>query len=806
MFSARPARAERAGGGLGRIGLDRVGRSRAVSSADATQGVPATMASRDARDLESGFVESGVGPSEASDWSDVRWRDTPGSYGSVSDRGSSEGSPRFEAGSGELDRDAKPPRESTLAWLWRVGEPVVFWTACTAVAAFSMYSMVRMTSSPGYPSSPPQGHDGRSVQVGTIANSSQAIAAYRGCEATSGGATLRNDVGTRRFPDFLLAGAAGAPADALAAFLEAKQVACAGKLEESLREDVRRKAHERRKAEEESGVTYVETEKFSPAAKNSIPSSRAEEDSFPTGVVTRGGETGEGEGELFANRDVLVSSPSSLGWRPSTRWPSDDDGERFFADARWRRQPAPLEAQKAYLDAHFHRCGEDGSPFLSVPRFQNTRDLLYTGWAPLRMCETMGGDDARVVAILANPIDHAASVFAETLLPHRDDVARWATLLNDADAVAEVGRRDDESKNATKTKTMPHVSYSRAGFEVALDVDLHIAETCGSDGLLLGTMDASFKTKRACCAAAAAEKGFAAWPGCPGGCSNPGLSDDERASCDARGELGFSPVRAGAWVDHLRRMYERVPAQNVMVVTADQAKQSGLPTLAVAVVGWRLLGLPLVDPVSVSIDLQRARARAAAAAAAAARVGEEDRRDESETAKDVSTLGGDGEEKKRRDAYQDALLAIFGENDAFGADADFFSATSALGATYDENVGVFDANENENVDGTRLDRYVAALPSAFLETCDDGVATSSSTREKLARYHGEKVVALNALLGNGDIRWWDEETLVSVAATQEAVFLETKPGPYGTGRDPSAATGMTAFSSLVRRAPDASRV
>jgi hypothetical protein len=116
-----------------------------------------------------------------------------------------------------------------LAWLWRVGEPVVFWTACTAVAAFSMYSMVRMTSSPGYPSSPPQGHDGRSVQVGTIANSSQAVGAYRGCEATSGGATLRNDVGTRRFPDFSAGGRGGrAPADALAAFLEAKQVAVRG--------------------------------------------------------------------------------------------------------------------------------------------------------------------------------------------------------------------------------------------------------------------------------------------------------------------------------------------------------------------------------------------------------------------------------------------------------------------------------------------------------------------------------------------------------------------------------------------------
>ena len=49
------------------------------------------MASRDARDLESGVVASGVGPSDASDWSDVRWPDTPGSYGSASSRGSSRG-------------------------------------------------------------------------------------------------------------------------------------------------------------------------------------------------------------------------------------------------------------------------------------------------------------------------------------------------------------------------------------------------------------------------------------------------------------------------------------------------------------------------------------------------------------------------------------------------------------------------------------------------------------------------------------------------------------------------------------------
>ena len=730
--------------------------------ADATPVVPATMASRDARDLESGVVESGVGPSDAFGWSDERRRDAPGSYGSVSDRGSSEGSPRGEAAFEDVD--AKPPRESTSAWLWRVGEPVVFWTACTAVAAFSMYSMVRMTSSPGYPSAPPQGHDGRSVQVGTIANSSEAVGAYRGCEATVGGATLRNDVGTRRFPDFLLTGAAGARADALAAFLETKQVACAGKLEASLRH-----------TDLDPGADIEET------------------DGFPTGVVTRAdGDAGASSARKAADDAsyaVDSSTHATLGWHPSKRWPSDDDGERFFVDSRWRRQPPPLDAQREYLDAHFHRCGEDPA-FLSVPRFQLTRDLLYTGWAPLRMCEAMGGDDARVVALLANPIDHAASVFAETLLEHRDAVERWATPANETET---------NSKKQTKTTRAPRVAYSRRGFEAAVDVDLHIALKCGSDGLLLGTMDENFEAKRRCCVAAAAEKGFAAWPGCPGGCSDAGLSEDERAACDERGELGFSPVRAGAWVDHLRRMYERVPAQNVMVVTADQAKRSGLPTLAVAVVGWRLLGLPLVDPASVSVDLRGARARAAAAAAA--RVGEGPNHD-------TGSLGGwdragrtGASERSRssREAYEDALLAVFGGADRVSADG-----APRLGRG---RVAPMDAPE-EPATAARDDSddlYAAALPEAFLDACDDGVAISRATRERLASYHAAKVAELNALLGNGRVAWWDDETLDSVAATQEAAFLETRPGPYGTGKEgltggveESAATGMTPLASLVR--------
>ena len=760
---------QRAGGGPGRTVKAGWHLSRAVSTADANSGVSATMVSRNARDLESGVVESGVGPSDASVWSDGWRRDTPGSYGSVSDPGSSEGSPRGGAAFGDEDRHresrgprhAKPPRESTSAWLWRVGEPVVFWTACTAVAAFSMYSMVRMTSSPGYPSAPPQGHDDRSVQVGTIANSSEAVGAYRGCEATSGGATLRNDKGTRRFPDFLLAGAAGAPADALAAFLEAKQVACAGKLEASLR-------NSSSAAHATGGFVSNDASLTSSDASSRLAASRLAAASASDDDASR----------------ALASS--TLGWHPSRRWPSDDDGERFFVDPRWRRQPPPLDAQREYLDAHFHRCGEDPA-FLSVPRFQLTRDLLYTGWAPLRMCEAMGGDDARVVAILTNPIDHAASVFAETLLEHRGAVARWATA------------RAEETGGGGAAGRVARVEYSGRGFETAVDVDLHVARACGSDGLLLGTMDDAFEAKRRCCASAALEKGFAAWPGCPGGCSDAGLSEDERAACDERGELGFSPVRAGAWVDHLRRMYERVPAQNVMVVTADQAKRSGLPTLAVAVVGWRLLGLPLVDPASVSVDLRGARARAAAAAAA--RVGEGPNHD-------TGSLGGwdragrtGASERSRssREAYEDALLAVFGGADRVSADG-----APRLGRG---RVAPMDAPE-EPATAARDDSddlYAAALPEAFLDACDDGVAISRATRERLASYHAAKVAELNALLGNGRVAWWDDETLDSVAATQEAAFLETRPGPYGTGKEgltggveESAATGMTPLASLVR--------
>ena len=67
-------------------------------------------------------------------------------------------------------------------------------------------------------------------------------------------------------------------------------------------------------------------------------------------------------------------------------------------------------------------------------------------------------------------------------------------------------------------------------------------------------------------------------------------------------------------MNQLKRFYEYVPPQNVLVVTADQAFSSGMATLAVVLIEWRMLGLPLVDPVSVTSDLMFAAAAASTGA------------------------------------------------------------------------------------------------------------------------------------------------------------------------------------------------
>ena len=119
------------------------------------------------------------------------------------------------------------PEESAVARCFRVSEPIIFWTACTLIAAFSCISMIRITRSPHFPASLPEGRDGRTVQVGYVANSTEALESYEGCRVTRGGSKLRNDMGVRRFPDFIVAGARGAPLDDLHRLLSEKNVACA---------------------------------------------------------------------------------------------------------------------------------------------------------------------------------------------------------------------------------------------------------------------------------------------------------------------------------------------------------------------------------------------------------------------------------------------------------------------------------------------------------------------------------------------------------------------------------------------------
>ena len=89
-----------------------------------------------------------------------------------------------------------------------------------AIAAFSCISIVRITRSPHFPASLPEGRDGRSIQVGYIANSTEAVNAFKGCRQGAGGDVLRSDMGRDRFPDFIVAGSRGAPTRELHALLD----------------------------------------------------------------------------------------------------------------------------------------------------------------------------------------------------------------------------------------------------------------------------------------------------------------------------------------------------------------------------------------------------------------------------------------------------------------------------------------------------------------------------------------------------------------------------------------------------------
>jgi hypothetical protein len=271
-------------------------------------------------------------------------------------------------------------KESTMAWFFRASEPIVFWAACTLIAAFSCISIVRITRSPHFPASLPEGRDGRSIQVGYIANSTEAVNAFKGCVTGRGGDVLRSDMGRDRFPDFIVAGSRGAPQEELHSLLDEKNVACAAQS------------------------------------------------------------------------------------------PFDD----FFSDPKWRTPGAiPLKDQKAYVKDNYARCSREDK-YLGAPRFQTNEDLLYAGWAPRRMCETMGPDESRALLLLSNPVEHALTVFAGTLENTPERVFNgWirrseAALMADQSAGEESnnlpnGVSSNAKKASSKTAHAPSESTATTG-------------------------------------------------------------------------------------------------------------------------------------------------------------------------------------------------------------------------------------------------------------------------------------------------------------------------------------------------------
>ena len=797
------------------------------------------------------------------------------------------------------------PEESAVARCFRVSEPIIFWTACTLIAAFSCISMIRITRSPHFPASLPEGRDGRTVQVGYVANSTEALESYEGCRVTRGGSKLRNDMGVRRFPDFIVAGARGAPLDDLHRLLSEKNVACAAT--------------------------------------------------------------------------------------------DEDDG--FFHDPRWRRDPIPLEDQTEYLKRDYDQCGKE-ERWLGVPRFQTSRDAIYHGWAPDRMCEAMGGDETRVVLVLPDPVDHALAVFSQKLEPHKDTFHRWIERAEDSsravhasatttkkaaaaakeeeeeagsrsaeeagsraaassaaasaaassdskrtssgesssssegsssasspsstsarvgagagiqfrgddydfggdgnasdsdepsddsgeasdsdDAVSSLGRlvgRARTGSEATRAGSSasssgaPAIPFTPAGFEIVARLDLAIATACGSE-FLLPAHDAesrrAFLELKTCCAAVAKKHGYARWPGCGECASSLGGDTDEPTGefkkCERDGELAFSPVRAGVYRNHLARFYRRVKPANVMVVTADQAWESGMATLAMAVVEWRLLGLPLVDPVSVTTDLMMAQSRASAGArvtAAAKAFATEAAEARAMLAGGKGVRGGDavagiGKMPGRRgagagekaDAPNDggggfasvAALRRRGRDSSGRAagivawarrfvreiagralgtvGADGFAAWGWTGSDRRESGFPTPPTRVREAAEKQRDAALAARAAAALSSSSSGGKKSSSSdedpdavagmglasgggapsgavsgfgnplplgfdeldsvsddlRRELRAFYDPSVDALNALIGNGEIRWWNAEG-EAVKALQEETLLKVMPPP-----------------------------
>lgn len=587
----------------------------------------------------------------------------PGAMEEGSSGGSSRAPPPRGGGYGtadDRDRDPAAAREewtrgepeSAVGRACRVAEPVVFWTLCTAFAAYGCVNMVRVTTLPHYPTTMPEAYDQRSTQVGYVANSTEAAGAFRGCTSGSDSAYLRDDIGDTRFPDFIIAGGYGAPTDELRRLMVSKKLGCAGL----------------------------------------------------------------------------------------------DPKDAFFADARWRDRAIPLESQKTFIGSQYAWCSTtDG--YLGVPRFHSSSEALYAGWSPRRMCETMGASETRVVTVLPNPVDHTMYAFARVLEKHKEGIRRWAER---ADAgrgrgvTAAVGAND-----GAETPRAPEIAYDDRGLAEVVRVDLAIARACGPDVLLAGD-DPRLESSRACCARTARSVGYAAWPGCRS--CNPGLDKTAAAACAAFGEAGFSPVRLGVYAHLLKRIYAYVPSRNVLVLTSDQARASGMPTLATAILEWQLLRLPLVDPSSVASNLFSADAKA--------RMGRD-------------TRSGKWTDEGDRGGL--TLPRVHGSVDGGGGSGVFSMIKRAVSSL---RAGVFGggAGSGSNDGDSGLGQGVY-FPPIKLPKPLTSAAISGSMRRGLQEFYTPHVEALNKLMGNGRIRWWKADGSPVFAMQKPTISMDQEKKP-----------------------------
>jgi hypothetical protein len=198
-----------------------------------------------------------------------------------------------------------------------------------------------------------------------------------------------------------------------------------------------------------------------------------------------------------------------------------------------------------------------------------------------------------------------------------------------------------------------------------------------------------------------------------------------------------------------------------MVVTADQVKASGLAESSAAVLEWRLSGLPLVDPASVPYDL----ADSGFANTVSAHVGRMHR---------ASGIPNDAPSSSASGLWATALsiparlarAAFFSRNGASDLVAKRAEAPPPDDASRPASIGRAFTGYSSRYRGSS--RYVAPIPEAFASA--GFTELSPSVGKKIRDFHDPKIAELNVLLGNGDIRFWEEDGTPR-AAIQEETFL-----------------------------------